>query len=453
MAFLRRLAQHLHLSDTKQLIAQNLFWAVIGKVVTLASGLFVGIVIARYLGPEQYGLMNYVISYVFLFQTFAIFGLDAIEVREEARAKEPYQKIIGTAFGIKVLSGIVFIALVIVTSILTESDSYTSLLIAIYAFSIVINSLSVVRNYFMAIMQNEYVVKSEIVRTVIGIAVKLTLVLVHAPLLWIVVAYVFDGVLLSSGYLLAYRTKVGSVRQWRFDGHYARFLVKESFPLLITSAAVIIYQRIDQLMIGQIISKESVGYFSVASRFVEILLFIPMMLSQTITPVLVKAYERDYKEYAVKSQQFMNMSVWLSLLAALVVSLCAYWLVRLTFGMSYLPAIAVLQVMAFKAASVALSSTAGAMLVTEGLQRYAFLRDGLGCVVCIVLNYLFLPRYGIMAAAVVAIISNVAAGYLADALIPAYPHIFVRQSKALTMGWKSIFSLKKIFIIPQQQRQ
>ena len=87
MAFLRRLAQHLHLSDTKQLIAQNLFWAVIGKVVTLASGLFVGIVIARYLGPEQYGLMNYVISYVFLFQTFAIFGLDAIEVREEARAK------------------------------------------------------------------------------------------------------------------------------------------------------------------------------------------------------------------------------------------------------------------------------------------------------------------------------------------------------------------------------
>ena len=109
--------------------------------------------------------------------------------------------------------------------------------------------------------------------------------------------------------------------------------------------------------------------------------------------------------------------------------------------------------MAFKAASVALSSTAGAMLVTEGLQRYAFLRDGLGCVVCIVLNYLFLPRYGIMAAAVVAIISNVAAGYLADALIPAYRHIFVRQTKALTMGWKSIFSLKKIFIIPQQQRQ
>lgn len=453
MALLRHLARRLHLSGTKQMIAQNLFWAVIGKVVSLASGLFVGIVIARYLGAEQYGLMNYVISYVFLFQTFSIFGLDAIEVREEARAKEPYQKIIGTAFGIKVLSGITFMALVIITSMLTEADGYTKLLLAIYSFSIVVNSLSVIRNYFVATLQNEYVVKSEIVRTVFSITLKLTLVFLHAPLIWIVVAYVFDGLLLSSGYLLAYRTKVGSVRQWQFDGQYARFLLKESFPLLITSAAVIIYQRIDQVMIGQMISKESVGYFSVASRFVEILLFIPMMLSQTISPVLVKAYERDCKEYAEKCQQFMNLSVWLSLLAALVVSLLAYWLVRLTFGMSYLPAVAVLQVMAFKAASVALSSTAGTMLVAEGLQRYAFLRDGLGCVVCIGLNYLLLPRYGIMAAAVVAIISNVAAGYLADALIPAYRHIFVRQTKALTLGWKSIFNLKEILVTPQQQRQ
>ena len=84
------------------------------------------------------------------------------------------------------------------------------------------------------------------------------------------------------------------------------------------------------------------------------------------------------------------------------------------------------------------------MLVTEGLQRYAFLRDGLGCVVCIVLNYLFLPRYGIMAAAVVAIISNVAAGYLADAFIPAYRHIFVRQTKALAMGWRDLASFQRI---------
>ena len=80
------------LSKTKEAIVQNLFWAVVGKIVNLFGGLLVGIIVARYLGPEQYGLMSYVISYVFLFQTFALFGLDSIEIREEARGQKPQHR-------------------------------------------------------------------------------------------------------------------------------------------------------------------------------------------------------------------------------------------------------------------------------------------------------------------------------------------------------------------------
>ena len=423
---------------------RNLFWAVLGKVVQLISGLIVGIIIARYLGPERYGLMNYVISYVFLFQTFAIFGLDQIEIREEARGEQPYQKIIGTAFGLKVMFSILFMAIVSLTSWLTDADGYTTLLVAIYSLTIVLNSFGVIRNYFFAIVQNEYVVKSEIARTAVGIIIKLLLLASHANLTWFIVAYAFDGVLLSTGYLVAYRAKVGSVREWTFSSRYARFLLKESFPLLLTSAAVIVYQRIDQVMIGQMIDKEAVGFFAVASRFVEVLLFIPMMLTQTITPLLVKAREESQALYEQKAQQFMNLSVWLSLLASALTACLAYWLVTLTFGQAYLPAVAVLQVMAFKAAATALSSTAGAMLVTEGLQRLAIFRDGLGCLVCVVFNYLLLPRYGIIAAAFVAIASTVAAGYLADAVIPAYRHLFVRQTRTLLTGWKDVTALRQL---------
>ncbi len=142
----------------------------------------------------------------------------------------------------------------------------------------------------------------------------------------------------------------------------------------------------------------------------------------------------------------MNLSLWLSIFAAAITSLLSFWIVRLTFGEAYLPAVAVLQIMSFKAASVALSNTAGAMLVTEGLQRWAIFRDGFGCIVCVVLNYLLLPHYGIIAAAFVAIASNVAAGYLADAMIPAYRHLFIRQTKALVLGWKDVLSLRSILI-------
>ena len=432
------------LSQTKRIIVKNLFWAALGKITQLLSALLVGVIIARYLGPEKYGLMNYVISYVFLFQTFAIFGLDAIETREESNEGSERQKIIGTAFVLKLITGVIFMALAISTSYLMDADVYTTLLIAIYSLSIILNAFSVIRNYFFAIVQNEHVVKAEIGRTLASIVIKLLLLLMHASLTIFIMAYMFDFVLLSIGYIVVYKLKVGKLSKWTFDSQKARYLLKEAFPLLLTSAAVIVYQRIDQVMIMQMIDDESLGYFSVACRFVEVLVFIPIILAQTITPVLVKARQISDAEYVRKGQQFMNLSVWLSFIAAVLTSLFSYILVRYSFGTAYLPAVAVLQVMSFKVVSVALSNTAGAMLVTEGLQRYAIFRDVIGCLVCILLNLIFIPRYGIIAAAFVAIASNVAAGYLADALIPAYHHLFARQTKALIMGWRDLTLVKQL---------
>lgn len=433
-----------HLSDKKEQVAKNLFWAVTGKVTTLFGSLFVGIIIARYLGPEQYGLMNYVISYVQLFQIFAVFGLDSIEVREEASGKVDRNVIIGTAFAIKLMLAFVTVVMAVCTSLLMEADVYTTVLVAVYSASIVANAFNVIRNYFTAIVQNEYVVKSEIARTVLGAVIKVVLLLCGANLAWFIFASAFDFFLLASGYYVAYKRRIGSLKEWSFDWHYAVFLLKESFPLLLTNAAVIIYQRIDQVMIGQMIDNKSVGFFSVATRFVEILIYIPTILGQTLAPVLVGTREQSEEKYIRQSQVFMNMTLWSTVFVSVLTSLLAYWAVQLLFGAEYMPAAAILQVLSFKAAAMALSSTAGNMLIIENLQRFAIFRDILGCAVCVVLNYYLLPVYGIMAAAVVAIASNVVAGYVADALIPAYRHLFAMQTKALLFGWKDVLKLKTV---------
>lgn len=433
-----------NLSENKEKIVRNLFWAVLGKTVTLLGSLFVGIIIARYLGPEQYGLMNYVISYVALFQVFALFGLDNIEIRETAGNLDKYQTIVGTAFGIKLILAIITMVAIIVTSLWLETDSNTIVLISIYSFSVILNTFTVIRNYFTAIVQNEYIVKSEITRTLLGAGIKVLLLLQHASLTWFIIAYTFDWYLLGSGYYVSYKKVVGSISEWKFDRSYAHYLLRESFPLLLTSAAVIIYQRIDQVMIGQMIDKESVGYFSVASRIVEILIFVPMILVQTITPVLVQKRKESESAYKNKAQLFMNVTVWSTFIVALVTSSLAYWAILLLFGNTYLPAVPVLQVMAFKSVSVALSTTAGHMLIVEGIQRFAIFRDAFGCVVCIVMNYLLLRQYGIIAAAFVAIVSNISAGYIADAFIPAYRHLFVTQTKAIVFGWKDMFRFRII---------
>ena len=434
----------MHLTGNKRKIVNNLLWATGGKVINLVGSLVLGIIVARYVGAEQYGLMNYVISYAFLFQTLASFGLDSIEVREESAGKVPYTTIIGTAFWLKVLFGAVCILLSVGTAVVMGESAYTVGLIALYSCYIVFNSFIVIRNYFTSLVQNKYIVLSEIFRTFVGIAIKLTMWALDCSLTWFVAAFAFDYVLLAGGYISSYRHKIGRLREWKFSSSYARFMLKESFPLLLTNAAVIIYQRIDQVMIGNMVSKADVGYFSVAAKFVEVMIFVPTTIAHTISPVLVQLLGSNLEAYEVKVQQYLNISVWISILCSVGVSLVAYWMVLYTFGTLYLPAVAILQVLAFKMASASVSAAAGTMIIVERLQKWVFFRDILGCIVCISLNWLLLPRYGAIAAAFVAIAANLAAGYISDLLIPAYRHIFRRQTKALLLGWSDLIHIKQL---------
>ena len=96
MSLIDKILSKYRFSETKIKVFRNLYWAVLGKVVTLLGSLFVGILVARYLGPEQYGLMSYVISYVSLFQIFAMFGMTSIEIREMARDGADINSILGS---------------------------------------------------------------------------------------------------------------------------------------------------------------------------------------------------------------------------------------------------------------------------------------------------------------------------------------------------------------------
>ena len=175
MSLINKIISKLNLSPTKEKVVRNVVWAVTGKVVTLLGGLLVGIFVARYLGPEQYGLMSYIMSYVAIFQVLASFGMDQIEIREEAKTPEERDKIIGTAFALKVGFALITMLLVVITAWIFEADSFTKWMIILYSSSMIANSFGVIRNYFTSLVWNEYVVKTEITRTLVGAGIKVIL--------------------------------------------------------------------------------------------------------------------------------------------------------------------------------------------------------------------------------------------------------------------------------------
>ena len=207
---------------------------------------------------------------------------------------------------------------------------------------------------------------------------------------------------------------------------------------------MVFYQRIDQLMIGNMIDNASVGYYSVAGSFISVLGFIPGVLSQTITPILVQLFVSNREQYKHQAQLFMNVTIWLCVLMCIAVCLCAYPLIRYTYGIQYLPAVPILQVAVFREVFLAQAQVTGSMILSEHIQKSVAWRNIIGCVVCIGLNLLLIPRYGVMGAAWVSILTALFTGFVSHLVIPTYRHIFRMQCRCFLIGWKDIVHLKSL---------
>ena len=412
-------------SKVSKLIISNVFWALAGKLTGLVSALLVGIFVARYLGPTLYGVMNYAVSFVTLFLVIATFGFENIEIREEAKANDQKDIILGTVFVLRLVLSLVTIVLISVVAYINETDLYTFGIIMVYAITVILTPFDVIRNYFTSLIQNEYIVKVGIFRTILSGTIKIVLLLVHASLVWFVISLVFDACILAQGYCYVYKKKIGSMRS-------------------LSGVAATIFLQIDQIMIGNMIDKTSVGYFSVASKFVEVLLYVPTILIQTVSPLLVKERKYDLDSYRKKSQMFMNVTVWLCALCAIFISLCSQYIVVWTFGLKYAASIAILQILSFKIIGVALNIVSGQILIIEEKQKYFVLRSLSGCIVCVVLNLLVITRFGVCGVAFVAVATQFAAGFFIHLFIPTYRYMFFIQMRSLLVGWKDLYKIKML---------
>lgn len=424
------------LPESRRRVAANVAWAMLGKAAGMAGVLFVGILVGRYLGPEKYGLMNYVISFAALFGIVAEFGLGHIEIRELSKEPEARDAILGTCFVLRLGWSAAAYALMVGTACLADGDAFTRKAVAAYGLSLFALPFNAARNYFTSIVENEWVVKSQLARTAAGACIKAALLWFRADLKWFILAAGFDFWLLAAGYAGSYRARAGRMRDWRFEARRAKYLTAESFPQFLSGAAVVAYQRIDQVMIKHMVDEAGVGYFATAGMFANVVLFLPTVLVQTVTPLLVRLKKRDEAAYRRRADEMAGGVAWLSAGLSLAVALGAPWLVGWTYGAEYAAAVPVLQVLTWKTVGMALSTAAGHLIIIEGLQKWAAVRNAMGCAVCVGLNWWALPRWGVAGAAWTTLATTAVTGWLANLAIPPYHGVFRLQCRALLLGWR-----------------
>ncbi len=183
---------------------KNTSWLFGEKILRMVVGLFVGIWVARYLGPEQFGLFSYAQSFVGLFTAIATLGLDGIVVRELVKDESRRDELIGTAFYLKLIGAIAVLIVLAVAIQFTSNDHYTNVLVFIIASATIFQAFNVVDMYFQAKVLSKYVVYANVISLFISSIVKVVLILTDAPLLAFAWATLFDSVVLALGFIYYY---------------------------------------------------------------------------------------------------------------------------------------------------------------------------------------------------------------------------------------------------------
>ena len=395
----------------------NTSWLFAEKLLRLLAGFFVGVWVARYLGPEQYGLLSYAQAFVGLFTAFANLGLDGILVRELVKHPEKEGELLGTAFGLKLIGAFLTVLLVAVAVNFTDSEPLTKLLVLIVSTSVIFQSFNVIDFYFQAKVQAKYSALANMIALFLSSLFKIYLILSNAPLIYFALAVVFDAVVLALGYVWWFVKVRGLLKELKFTGFIAKSLLKDSWPLILSGISVMIYMRIDQVMIKEMLGAEAVGQYSVAVKLCEVWYFIPIVISSSLFPAIINAKKVSEEIYYKRLQKLYSLMIWLAIGIALPMTLVGDWFINSLYGPDFAEASSVLKIYIWAGIFVFLGVATSKWLLSENLTNISFYRTIVGAVLNVILNLIFINKFFIIGAAIATLISYFVATFFI-ALIP-----------------------------------
>ena len=388
----------------------NTLWLFAEQVLRMVAGFLVGAWVARYLGPEKFGLLSYALAFVFIFQGIAKLGLDGIVVRDLVQEPEKRDVYLGTSFWLKLVGGVItFLIIVIILfiqSIFTSNFfSETNIYILIIAFGIIFQSLEVIDFYYQAKVQAKYISIRRIVQLIFSSIIKIFLVLTGADLIWFVLVSLFDIISLSIMGWLIYRSKGLPNFVRYFDMEIGKKLLRDSLPLLLSSIAISIYMRIDQVMIKNMLGDREVGLYSAAMRLVEVWYFIPMIITQSVFPAIVNAKKISEELYYKRLQRLYALMVWIGILIALIVTILSNWIITFLYGQAYVGSAKVLMISIWVIVFVFLGVLQGVFFINNNLQKQKFLITLFCGLINIILNIFLISFFKTYGAAFATLIS------------------------------------------------
>lgn len=421
----------------------NSLWLLSERVITILFTFTVGIFLARYLGPNDFGVYNYLISIITLLSPLTALGLNAVVVRDLVDAQredhDDTNVILGTSCVLRFFGGLFACASLLFVDIYFNISQNNTLWLVLLASVNIFSCFQVVDFWLQSKVNSKY---SAILRLSIFITsslVKLiSIIFFSCGLKTILIIQTFE--VLASGvlYVPLYKYLKGKIFNWSYNKNKAKTLMSKSWWLILSGVAEVLYLKIDQIMLGMINGYSTVATYAVAARLSEAWYFFPTIITASFFPLLILAKKESEEKYKHTLLDLSRKLFFCALIISIFITIIAHTAINILYGEAYAESATILIIHIWASLFVFMRAVLSKWLVIENMLPFSLVTHISGAIVNIILNLILIPKMGGIGSAIATVISY---------SISSYFSLFIFK-RTRVMGWimtKAIFTCFLIF--------
>jgi polysaccharide transporter, PST family len=419
-----------------QAVTANAAWLIADRVIGLAASVVVTIMVVRYLGPANYGLLTYALALVGILAPFVQLGLDSIAVRDMVNDRESSAEIMGTAFVLMLASAVILVPAAIGAAVaFGNGDPRKYTIVGVLAVQYLFQALTIIDYWFRSGVRSKFVVWSSKAGLLANALLALVLIRQHSGTGMFALPTVLEAFVTACGLLFFYRRTGQHVSKWAFNARRAVALLRDGAPFLVGGVFGAISMKAAFIILEKIGPTRDVGLYGAAVRLSEMWYFVPMAIVVSIFPVIVHSRKSLSPEsYDRRVQALYDVVALIGYGIALPTTLLARVLMPLIFGGAYAAAGPLLAIYIWMFLLVSIGIVRSTWLVAEGFGRHYMIATGGGAALNVALTYLLIPRFGVTGAA--------------WATIAAHLWVVLFSSLVARATWRSFRHVALAFFIP-----
>lgn len=414
------------------ILAGNSGWSLLVHAIRVASLLVVTILLARHLGPTEFGVFAVAFSIVKIFSVLAALGLERIVVKRIVQGSGI--QIVGRVVRLRLIGGLFAYVLAVATAAaLNPSTPGVLGLVVAMGASLILQSASTCDFVFQAESRIRLTAIASAPPFLLSALVKILAIILGAPLVVFAWLELLESALLGVGMVITYfatRRETGD-RSNSVQSPTSRALLREALPLLLASLTVILYMRSDLLLLGILLDTEAVGIYSAAAQLSEVWSILPVALVPAILPAFLAIKKRDSVAFHSALLQLYGVAAAGACFIAVAVTVLAPWLIACLFGARYADATPVLRVHIWAVVFIYLGMAQSIWNLSENRLWLNLVRTASGALLNIVLNLALIPRFGPVGAAIATLVSYSASAVWLNGLSQYTRGVLKLQLRAL----------------------